>query len=658
VDIDVANAGDNARHRVRSPLLIIAVTGVACVVILAIVAPFIWTNDATRSYGAPFASPTSAHLFGTDALGRDVLARVLVASRLSVELSALATTIGVGLGLFVGTIGAVVGARVGRLVATGVNALVAFPTLLLAIFLAVIVGVGEKGAVLAIGLSIVPHFARLTQTLALSIAGRNYVLAARAAGVGRFRLLYRHILPNIGDPLAINAMLTASGAMLSFAGLSFLGLGVQPPQFDWGRLLNEGLDRIYVNPVAALGPAVAVTFAGISFALVGESLAARLAHRPSASSMAWPLSANPAPTPIPPQRTAGTTPDGLESTESPRPVLLVRRLRVGFPSKRGMVEPVDRVSFDVGAGETVGIVGESGSGKSLTALAVAGLVPPPGQVRADAIVLDGTNLIRNGRLARLSADLKTFLGTSITMVFQNPMTSLNPALRVGRQVAEVAEVHQNLSRAQARQRAITRLRDVWIARPEQRARQYPHELSGGMQQRAMIAMGLMMTPRLVIADEPTTALDVRAQAQVLRLLRAVRDDVGTALLLISHDVAIVSTMCDRVLVMYAGSIVEELSTRDLLSGAAHPYTADLIASTLTIDADCDRPLPTIPGRPPEPAQRPVGCAYAARCSFADATCLERRPELTEVAFGHRVACWHPRSLTTNSPLRKAEPGSD
>jgi oligopeptide/dipeptide ABC transporter ATP-binding protein len=264
------------------------------------------------------------------------------------------------------------------------------------------------------------------------------------------------------------------------------------------------------------------------------------------------------------------------------------------------------------------------------------------------------------RLAFLGADLhdgtdhRTLLGTSLAVVFQDPMTSFNPAHRVGAQLAEAARAHQHASRRDAWQRAIDRLRAVRIHEPERRARQYPFEFSGGMRQRAMIGMGLMGTPKLIVADEPTTALDVTVQRQVLEMLQEVRATEGVALILISHDVSVIAEVCDRVLVMYAGRIVEDLPSGDLGTGARHPYTRALVAAVPDMASDIDAPLATIPGQPVDPAHVPAGCAFAARCPLADDRCRTQDPPLETAAGGSRVACWHAGEPLPILSVRDAE----
>ncbi|GAA4369662.1 dipeptide/oligopeptide/nickel ABC transporter permease/ATP-binding protein [Nocardioides caricicola] len=608
----------------RTPLGLTATLLTVGVLVMAVIAPILWTDDAdaidTSNILAP---PSSEHWAGTDNLGRDIFYRTLVATRLSVELALSATVIAVVVGLVLGTASFLLGRRAGRFVNAGINIAVAFPGILLALFFAVIFGVGATGAVLAIGMAGAPAFGRLTQTLVAGIASRDFVAAARVAGVGRFRSLFRHVLPNIAEPLVVNATISAGSALLAFAGLSFLGLGVQQPKYDWGRLLYDGISSIYVNPWAALVPGTAVIVAGLAFNLFGESVAKALGvgvvggipELPSVSAHLEDVA------PVDASRRPAEDVDDV--------VLDVRNLRVTFPGPRGPIRPVRGISFAVRRGEAVGVVGESGSGKSLTALAVSRLVDDSGRVEADRLDLLGTDL----RAADSKAQ-RQLLGTSMAMVFQDPMTSFNPTQRMGGQLAESARHHQGLSKKDALSRAVDRLRSVRITEPEKRAHQYPHEFSGGMRQRAMIGMGLMGTPALIVADEPTTALDVTVQQQVLDLLASIREADDVALILISHDVTVVGEVCDRVLVMYAGRIVEDLPAGEL-SAAQHPYTRALMAAVPDMHTDLDEPLAVIPGRPVDPSDVPQGCAYAARCPLASARCRTEEPALVD-----GVACWH------------------
>ncbi|WP_353649778.1 dipeptide/oligopeptide/nickel ABC transporter permease/ATP-binding protein [Nakamurella sp. A5-74] len=629
---------------VGTPVGVVGILLLLGVLALAVFGPVIWGARADAyDLDALSSGPTAAHPFGTDMLGRDLLFRVLVASRLSIQLAVSATVVGVVLGVILGLLPIVLPGRFGRALVASIGVAVAFPGLLLALFFATIFGVGATGAVLALGLAGAPSFARLTHTLASGIAGRDFISAARVLGVGRLRVLVRHVLPNIAEPLVVNATLAAGSALLSFAGLSFLGLGVQQPDFDWGRLLNEGLAGIYLNPMAAIGPGIAIVVAGLAFSLSGEFLAAAVGRRSSRSkgvaraAELWSGAG---------RARVGRSDDspGNGAIDVGADVLDIRALRVGFPTTSGIVTPVRGVDLRIAAGESVGIVGESGSGKSLTALAAAQLIELPGLVSAERMVLDGADLgALSGREGR------SRLAATMAMVFQDPMTSLNPVMRVGKQLAEVVTEHRGASRRAAWDRAVQRLSAVRIPEPERRARQYPHEFSGGMRQRAVIGIGLMGEPKLLIADEPTTALDVTVQRRVLELIQQVRADNASALLLISHDIAVISGMCDRVLVMYAGRVVEEISTVELLTDPAHPYTRALLAAVPEMDTDLDVPLATIPGRPPAPAEIGTGCAFAPRCAFATDACRTEDPQLRSIGPAHRVACLHPQG--TSSGIR-------
>ncbi|GAB1819007.1 dipeptide/oligopeptide/nickel ABC transporter permease/ATP-binding protein [Herbidospora sp. RD11066] len=557
----------------------------ALVVCAAVFGPVFWGERAmVVDTGNLLAGPSAEHWIGTDNLGRDLFARVLVAARLSILLALAATAISLTLGIALGAAPVLVGRRLGRLITSAVNVLVAFPGLLLVLFFAVIFGVGAQGAALAVGLAGAPAFARLCHTLVAAVSERDFVAAARISGVSRLRVLWRHILPNVAEPLIVNATMAAGGVLLTFAGLSFLGLGVQAPAYDWGKLMQDGLNGIYVHPLAALGPGIAVVLAGLAFNLTGEAFATA------------------------PERVRPLGPY-LMAAPVPGSALVVDDLRVTIP---GPVHAVRGVTFSVGEGEAVGVVGESGSGKSVTALAVAGLLEAPIQVEAARLVVP-----------------------EVAMVFQDPMTSFNPAHRIGPQLAEVSRVHQRMGRKAAFARAVDRLRAVRIGEPERRARQYPFEFSGGMRQRAMIGMGLMGNPRLIVADEPTTALDVAVRRQVLELLADVRRDTGAALLLISHDVSVVTDVCDRVLVMYAGRIVEELPAKDLRAQARHPYTRALVAAVPDLETDLERPLAVIPGLPADPARIPVGCSFAPRCPLADDHCRTVEPPLLAGVACHK-----------------------
>ncbi len=316
------------------------------------------------------------------------------------------------------------------------------------------------------------------------------------------------------------------------------------------------------------------------------------------------------------------------------PLLEVRNLRTYFDTEAGVHRAVDGVSFSVAPGRTLGIVGESGCGKSVTSLSVMGLVQePPGRRAGGEILFQGEDLLKKSRSA-----MEDLRGSSLAMIFQEPMTSLNPVYRVGEQIIEGLRRHRGLSREAARQRALEMLRLVRIPSPETRIDAYPHEMSGGMRQRVMIAMALACEPKLLIADEPTTALDVTIQAQILDLMRDLRARTGTAILLITHDLGVIAEMADEVAVMYAGKIVERADVATLFSDAQHPYMLGLLASVPRLDHDRKR-LSTIKGMVPAPHQMPEGCRFAPRCALAVDRCRSEEPELRELKPGHVVACW-------------------
>jgi oligopeptide/dipeptide ABC transporter ATP-binding protein len=318
------------------------------------------------------------------------------------------------------------------------------------------------------------------------------------------------------------------------------------------------------------------------------------------------------------------------------PVLSVRDLRVRFGTKRGVAHVVNGLDYDLHAGETLAIVGESGSGKSVSALALMGLIPqPPGRIEGE-VWFEGDNLVTADR-----ERLRRLRGNRIAMIFQDPMTSLNPVLTIGRQLTEATELHLGLSHRQALDRAADLLATVGIPDPRQKLDAYPHQLSGGMRQRVMIAMGLSCDPAVLIADEATTALDVTTQAQVTELVGRLQREFGTAVLWITHDLGVVAGIADRVLVMYAGQVVEAAAVEDLYGRPAHPYTNGLLGSLPVLGEALDGDLPTIPGLPPDPTNLPPGCTFWPRCTLRkDGRCAEEAPPLREITPGHQVRAFY------------------
>jgi oligopeptide/dipeptide ABC transporter ATP-binding protein len=331
--------------------------------------------------------------------------------------------------------------------------------------------------------------------------------------------------------------------------------------------------------------------------------------------------------------------------EPGRAILEIDDLRTHFFTSAGIVRAVDGVSYGVRSGETLGVVGESGCGKSVTALSILRLVAdPPGRILGGAIRFAGTNLLELSE-----PEIESIRGNDISMIFQEPMTSLNPLLTVGRQISEAIALHRGLSRRDARDQAVEMLRRVHIPEPERRAHAYPHQLSGGMRQRVMIAMAVSCDPKVLIADEPTTALDVTIQAQILDLIRELQDRLSTAVILITHDMGVVAENADRVVVMYAGRKVEEASAKELFERPGHPYTRGLLGSIPNLEVAAHTNarrarLNEIKGMVPSLANLPQGCTFAPRCGFATAECRAAYPPLAQHRAGHWVACWHAERL--------------
>lgn len=595
-DADLVSATPaKPRHRSRwlSVPGIAAMIGIAVLLTIAIIGPDVWVSAASeRNIAERWSGGSMEHPFGTDDIGRDIFARVMVAARLSLLLTVGATAMLIGGGLLIGLTAAILPKFARRSLIWVMDMLLAFPWLLLVLFFTVIWDASATGAMLAIGLAGIPSITRLVYNMASSVADQDYVRAARVVGVGPVGIVLKHVLPNIANPLLVQAAASASVTLLAFAGLSFLGLGVQAPEYDWGRLLNEGLGHLYTNPMAAIGPGIAIVFAGLVFTMIAEAIgehpgqgvravarAGRVAALARVGSRATQVSA----------RDADTVRDDDAANDEDTVLAEVRDLHVSYPDGvGGVVERVRGVSLRVRAGEVVGIVGESGSGKSLTAMALAGLLDAPAIVDAEVRRFDDIDLA-----AKLTAADRKRLGVELGVIFQDPLTSLNPALTIGRQLTEVPQQHLGMSRQQARARAVEGLDAVGIPESSERLGDYPHQFSGGMRQRAMIGMALTGHPRLIIADEPTTALDVTVQRQVLGVLRRAQRATGAGIVFISHDIALVSGFCDRVVVMKDGEIVEELDAARIKEQATHPYTRGLIACLPDMGSDRTRPLPVI-----------------------------------------------------------------
>ncbi len=321
------------------------------------------------------------------------------------------------------------------------------------------------------------------------------------------------------------------------------------------------------------------------------------------------------------------------------PVLVIDDLHVSFDTYAGEVHAVRGVSYTVNPGEVLAVVGESGSGKSVTAQTIMKLNPmPPARIKQGRVVLDGIDII-----AADESKMRSIRGRLVSMIFQDPMTSLNPTMKVGHQITEAIQLHQKLTPEEAKAKAVEFLKLVQIPNAEERAEEYPHQFSGGMRQRAMIAMALSCNPKLLIADEPTTALDVTIEAQILQIMRRIKEEIGTAIILITHNLGVVANLADRVAVMYAGKVMEMGTAQDIFYHSAHPYTEALIESMPTVDTDRSQELISIPGTPPDLFAPPPGCPFASRCRYCMQVCRQTPPPVIELSEGHKSACWlvHP-----------------
>ena len=544
------------QHSTRSiwcPGMVIGVVLMALLVLTAIIAPLFLTDAANELSENRALAPSSEHLLGTNDFGQDNLARVLVATRLTLVMTVLATLLSVAGGLVAGVAIWLAPTKVRQWCLRLLETAVAYPTLITALVIAAILLPGAGTAVIALGVAGMPGFARVTANLAQQVTNSEYFTTAKFLGVGPLRLATRHMIPGMAEPLLILSTTLFSSTLMEISALSFVGLGVQPPQYDLGSLLNDSLDALYTQPIEALGPAVMIILAAVGAMLIGDALAA---HANPRTGRAWRRS----------RRGAKSAPANAQTDTA---LVRVEDLRVNYLSQGQPTELVHGIDLHIQPGEILGIVGESGSGKSLTAMSIAGLAADDLSVQARALTVAHLDMLGSPPAARLAQQ--------IGIVYQDPGSTFTPSRTMGPQLTEVLRTHQGASRAQAREAIIQALGKVGITRPAARLRQYPHELSGGMRQRAMIASTLATGPALLIADEPTTALDVTVQIEVLRQFRRLREEYGTAILFISHDIGVVQELCDRVLVMRKGSIVEELSPQQISSRqVSHPYTRQLL----------------------------------------------------------------------------------
>lgn len=602
------------------------------VVLLALVTPLLplaepnVTNTSAR-FQRPFSDGA---LLGTDHLGRDLLSRLLWGTRLSLAVGFAAAIVAATLGAAIGIIAGYYGGRTDNLIMRGVDMLMAFPYILLALAIVAALGPGLFNALIAVAAVNVPFFARNIRGITVGIAHKEFVDAARLAGLSNTKIILTEILPNV-VPVIVIAMSTTIGWMiLETAGLSFLGLGSQPPQADLGSMLGEARSALITNPHTSVVPGVMILIIVMAINLLGDGVRDALDPRLKSGALSRPMASTMV-------RRQGPVP-GPEG----KGLLEVQALQTQFHVRDRIYRAVGGVSLHVKPGECLGIIGESGSGKSVTALSVMGLVAsPPGVITGGAVRYDGEDLI--GAPYRKLRDMR---GRNVAYIFQDPQATLHPLYRVGDQLIEAIRAHHGIGRGEGQARAVELLKAVRIPNAEQRLTDFPHEMSGGMRQRVGIAMALANDPDIIIADEPTTALDVTVQAQILSLLDDLRRSRGLAIIFITHDFGVVGQLCDRVAVMYAGRIVEEGPTQSVLETPTHPYTARLMACVPELGGGRRR-LEAIPGLPPVVDKLPEGCAFADRCDRVQADC--RAGEIVLERQGTRaVRCLHPVTPLTEA----------
>ncbi|MDU8910462.1 dipeptide/oligopeptide/nickel ABC transporter permease/ATP-binding protein [Aestuariicoccus sp. MJ-SS9] len=602
------------------------------VVLLALVTPLLPLADPDVTNTSNRFQPVLSEgaLLGTDHLGRDLLSRLLWGTRLSLAVGFAAAIVAATIGAAIGIVAGFYGGRTDNIIMRGVDMLMAFPYILLALAIVAALGPGLFNALIAVAAVNVPFFARNIRGITVGIAHREFVDAARLAGLSNTRIILSEILPNV-VPVIVIAMSTTIGWMiLETAGLSFLGLGSQPPQADLGSMLDEARSALITNPHTSIVPGMMILVIVMSINLLGDGVRDALDPRLKSGALSRPMAAT---------RVARK---GPVPTPSGKGLLELRGLETQFHVKDRVYRAVGGVDLHVEKGECLGIIGESGSGKSVTALSIMGLVAsPPGVITVGAAYYDGEDLIGApyGRL-------RDMRGRNVSYIFQDPLATLHPLYRVGDQLIEAIRAHRPIGKAEGRAKAIELLDAVRIPNAAQRITDYPHEMSGGMRQRVGIAMALANDPDIIIADEPTTALDVTVQAQVLTILDDLRRSRGLAIVFITHDFGVVAQMCDRVAVMYAGRIVEEGRTADILDAPRHPYTARLMACVPELGGG-KRRLEAIAGLPPVVDRLPAGCAFADRCLKVTEAC--RAGDIPLDRQGARaVRCLFPEPATSEA----------
>lgn len=617
------------RRLVSQPKGAIGLSIVVVYGLLALFGPALAPLDPLKqNFAATLSPPSLANWFGTDQLGRDIFSRILAGAPASLGIGVGGVALAFSIGVPIGLAAAWRRGAFESIVMRGVDVMMSFPDIVFALAIVAILGPSTQNVIVAVGVVIVPVFIRTARAVALSTIAEPFVDGATALGCAPSRIVFGHVLPNMAGILVTLSSLLFASTLLSASGLGFLGVGVQPPAPEWGTMLGESRAYIRTHPHLATFPGLFLAFSALGFNLLGEAL--RSIYDPKS---AMPRKGNWL-------RFGKSKAKPIPSNDGPGPsdnaVLTADKLEVSYLTANGPVAAVRQVDLAMRPGRTLAVVGESGSGKSSLLRALATLLPPnKASISGGHLRIDGQDI---GTLS--TAGIRQLRRRSIGVVFQDAASALNPVMTIGDQLTEAIRAGIRMSHAEARRRAIDLLSDVQISDPQARLNSYPHQFSGGMKQRLVIALALAQSPHILLADEPTSALDVTIQQQILTLLRDMQHKRGMAMLLVTHDLGLVARYADDVAVMYAGQIVEAGTVSAVLRSPRHPYTRALRQSNPRLRNESgSRRLPAIPGEPPLIGSIPSGCSFAPRCTQRHGLdrCLQETPGLRPVA-GRSVAC--------------------
>lgn len=565
-----------------------------------------------------FEGPSSDYWLGTDGQGRDFYSRVIYGAQFAVKSIVIAMTIAVGLGVPIGLFSGWRGGRVDRAIMWVNDVLFSLPILLLAMAVILVLNPSLESAMVGVGLAMSTRFCRLTRAVTLGEKEELYVDAARITGLSPSTILRRYITPNLLPAIIVQFSIISGAVILIGAALSFLGIGANLDDPDWGVMLARGRVEFRIRGIwQIIPPGAAVVSTVLAFNLLGDAIRDSLGRDVTSNALTV-------------SKRISLKPSTRQHAHDA--VLSISEVDVEFPGPNRTVSQVlEGVSLEVFPGETLGVVGESGSGKSMTMLAALGLIPVPGRMTRGSVQFQGRDVTHLSE-----KEWQEIRGRDIGLIFQEPIAALNPAIKVGRQIMEPLLVHTDANRKEARAAAADLLAEVRVPDPVRRLDQYPHEFSGGMAQRVGIAMALACEPALLIADEPSTALDVTVQGQILDLMLELQERRNTAIILITHDLGVIAEAADRVLVMYAGQVVETASAEDVFFRPKHPYSRALL-ETMPQHHQGHGDLPVIPGMVPSATAWPSGCRFAPRCAFATTECTQASPPL-EIISGDLVRC--------------------